>query len=358
MSHILVTIDTPTRSLDLSLPAGLAGRELIRMLGPTLGAPDIDRATLTTSEGMAIEDGVTLEAAGVLDGSRLSLRAAADPTASSPAESTIKVDPDARATRVVPDRIRDRDRLTISLKAFVGINRPSGAASSFERARAAWEWTDHRTRLHWLISRPRMDRSVTIGVMGHRSDEVAEGVGRSFSEARPDRVVVIDGDLEHARISRRLPAGTTLEEIESGLRRRDLGSVARDRLFEQLPGGVLAIPLDPSAAAPDSATLRRLLESLTRHAAIAVIDCGSIQRPNAAALEACDQVVVSTTGPSPHIPAQTTIAVWDDHMDPIPGEAYAVHQISERVAAHSELAAILASGWSLLGIATPVPLGV
>lgn len=349
MKPLLVTIDTPDQSLDLAVPPEIACSDLIAMLAPGVSS---DTTVLMTMDGNVIDPHTTMIDAGVLDGTRLSLQP--PDFAPPPPPSGRRIDREARAGDVVPQPVPVSQRLRVTLQAAAGLTRPGGASGIIERAVAGWKWTDHRTRLDWLISRPRMHHPVIVGVVGHRSDELSLGVAEALAVARSERVVLVNSDTQKIRGSARLGALDTLTNIETSLRRSDLGSVARDRLFNQLPGGLLAIGLGDPTSVPGS--VGHLLTMLNTHAAIVVIDCGEIGFRNADMLGSCDQVILSTTGEWSPMTQQTIVASWGALGPVVPDGAYAVHRVSEDEITHIELAVILASGWDSVGIATPVPL--
>jgi hypothetical protein len=263
-----------------------------------------------------------------------------------------------RARRIIPDRTPMRERVTTALSALVGRQRPSGAHGPFDRMRRAWVWTEHERRLNWLITRPRIHRPISIGVVGHRSDELAESLADTLEAARLERIVLVDGSSGGAITRRLREIGSTFQEIESGLRRRDVTSIERDLLFGRTALGTLAVPVDASAPLPDGATMRRLCDSLVTHAGLVVMDCGPLDHPNAALLERCDQLVVSTTGVIPRLDGQIIVAVWGDTEPSREGGLYAIHNISDDSVSIAELAVVVAAGWSAIDAATPVPLGL
>lgn len=359
MTSVLITIETPDGPLDLSVPSHITIGQLLGIVAPT--APgDLEGWTLNASGGTALDPAHTLEAAGVLDGVRLSLAPAGADQAvhHRPPTPSIRVSAIDRAGRILPDRTPTRERVTTAISAFVGRRRPRGAHGPFDRMRQAWAWTEHERRLAWLVSRPRIHHPISIGVVGHRSDELAESLADTLETARLERTVLVDGGPGGAITRRLRELGSTFQEIESGLRRRDVTSIERDLLFGRTALGTLAVPVDPSAALPDGATMRRLCDSLTAHAGLIVMDCGPLEHPNAALLERCDQVVVSTTGVIPRLDGQVIGAVWGDTEPSHERGMYAIYNICDDPVSIAELAVVVAAGWSAIDAATPVPLGV
>jgi hypothetical protein len=346
MTNVLITIETASGSLDLSVPARVTMTELLEMLAPMVGV-HAREWTLTNRHGPPIDETATLEEARILDGTRLALNPA-DPEPPTMAPQQATASPVDRAALVIPDRASNRERVAIAARALIGSHRPPGAGGPVDRAARAWEWTDHGRRLEWLLSRPRIHRTVLIGVTGHRPDEVSEALADTFTANRMDRVVLVDGGVS-AAVSRRLQhSGSGFEAIESALRRRELPSVERDLLFGRTRHGTLVVPRDPATDAPDGSSMNRLCESLATHAGIVVIDCGTY----AGVIHLCDQIVVSTTGPAPRFPAQTIVAVWGDVQLPQDGGV----RVGDDPEAMLELAVVVASGWADLGAGTPVPL--
>jgi hypothetical protein len=220
--------------------------------------------------------------------------------------------------------------------------------------RQAWTWTDHERRLEWLLTRPRIHRSIFIGVVGHRSDELAETLADTLARARVERVTLVDGSMGGA-ITHRLGAlGTGFEAIASGLQRRDATSFERDLLFGRTRLGTLAVPA-PGARLPEDATVRRLLDGLTAHAGLIVADCGTLEHQNAQLIERCDQIIMSTTGVAPPCGRQTIGAIWADVELSQEHGLHASHHVSDDPESIAELAVVVAAGWSALGAATPVP---
>jgi hypothetical protein len=361
MTSLLITIETPQGPLDLSVPAQVTVGQLLGMVAPGVGGTgDFRGWTLSRPGGAALDTTQTLEAAGVLDGVRLFLAPLGvdSQTHSPPVAPSTRVSAGDRARRVIPDRTPTPERITTALAAFVGRHRPPEAHGPFDRMRQAWAWTEHERRLTWLLTRPRIRRSVIIGVVGHRSDELAESLADTLATARLERVALIDGGTAGAITRRLRDVGAGVEAIESGLRRRDVTSIERDLLFGRTDRGTLVVPVDPSAPLPDAATMRRLCDSLTVHAGLVVMDCGTVEHPNAALLERCDQVVVSTTGVVPHLDGQTIGAVWGDVELENERGLHASHRISDDPVDIAELAVVVAAGWSAIHAATPVPLGL
>ncbi len=259
------------------------------------------------------------------------------------------------SARVVPGRMPTIERALTALKAFSGSHRPPGAHGPIDRMTHTWTWTDHDRRLEWLLTRPRIRRSVFIGVVGHRSDELAEALADTMAASRLERVVLVDCGAAGV-ISRRLrEAGSGFDGIESGLSRTDLSSIERDLLFGRNDQGTLVVPIDPTTAPPDAATMRRLCASLSSHAGIVVFDCGALAAPNATAVECCDQVVASTTGAIRDFDAQLIAAIWGDGELPPDGSLHASHRVSDDPTSVTELAVVIAAGWADIGAATPVP---
>jgi hypothetical protein len=357
VTSVLITIVTPDGPLDLAVPAELTIGHLVDIVrsGPQ-AAGDLRRWTLGEPGAAPLDPSQTLQAAGVLDGVCLSLVPVDHPVRRGPTDASIRVAGGDR--RIVPEPTPTAERILTALQAFAGRHRPPGASGPVDRMRHAWTWTEHERRLEWLLTRPRIRRSIFIGVIGHRSDELAESLADTLSAARHERVALVDGGVGGSITRRLREVGAGFEAIESGLRRRDVTSIERDLLFGRTDLGTLAVPVDPSAPLPDAATMRRLCDSLPAHAGLIVIDCGTFERPNAALTERCDQVVVSTTGVVPHVDGQTIGAIWGDVELPLEHDLYAGHPISDDPVSIAELAVVVAAGWSAIDAATPVPLGL
>lgn len=361
MTSVLITIETPDGSLDLAVPTQLTIKDLLDIVARGVaGLGDLGGWTLSRPDGTPVNASETLEAVGVLDGTRLRLVPAGvdQPAVHRPEAPTIRAAAGDRARRVVPERAPTRARVTTAISALTGRHRPPGADGPLDRMRHAWAWTDHERRLDWLLTRPRLRRCIFIGVVGHRSDEVAERLAETLDGARTERVVLIDGGMGGSITRRLREVGDGFEAIESSLRRRDVTSIERDLKFGRTKLGTLAVPIDSTATLPDAATMRRLCDSLPAHAGLVVVDCGSQERPNAALVDRCDQIVSSTTGVVPRFDAQTIAALWGDHEPDRTGGQYASHPISDDPSSVSELAVVVAAGWSAIDAATPIPLGL
>jgi hypothetical protein len=361
MTSVLITIETPDGPLDLSVPAQLTIGHLLDIVTPDrVGFGDLRGWTLGEPGGTPFDSSQTLEALGVLDGARLSLVPAGvdHPIRCRPSAPSTRVTADDRSRRVIPGRTPTPERILIALNAFVGRHRPPGARGPVDRMRQGWAWTEHERRLDWLLTRPRILRSILIGVVGHRSDELAESLADTLAAARLERVALVDGGTAGSITRRLREVGAGFEAVESGLRRTDLTSIERDLLFGRTDLGTLAVPVDPTAPLPDAATMRRLCDTLPNHAGLIVIDCGTLELPNAALMERCDQMVVSTTGVVPHVDGQAIGAIWGGVQLPQERNLHASHHISDDAVSIAELAVVVAAGWSAIDAATPVPLGL
>jgi hypothetical protein len=356
VTSVLVTIETPDGPLDLAVPADLTIGRLVDIV--TSGLQADGSWTLCEPGTAPLDPSQTLETAGVLDGVRLSLVPVGVGRAvrREPPETSARVSADER--KIIPDRTPTAARAVIALQAFVGRHRPPGANGPADRMRQAWTWTEHERRLEWLLTRPRIRRSIFIGVVGHRSDELAESLADTLSAARLERVVLVDGGIGGSITRRLRDLGAGFDAIESGLRSRDVTSIERDLLFGRTDLGTLAVPVDPSTPLPDTATMRGLCDALPAHAGLIVLDCGTLERPNAALAERCDQMVVSTTGVVPHTDRQAIGAIWGDGEPTHAHTLHAHHHISDDPVTITELAVIIAAGWSAIDAATPVPLGL
>lgn len=361
MSTLLVTIRTPRGPVDLSIPADLDGAGLVAMLAPTLGEPASGSGWQLTTFDHAIElaPQQTLEEAGILDGTILQLQPIGIvPQADVPAQPQVSVVPHDRSARVIPRRVNRWERIGIALGAVSGAHVPPDATGLVDRVVKAWHWTDHRRRLEWLVSRPRLQRTVIVGVVGHRSIEISQSIATELTRVRHDRIVLI---AERAPFQHSGGPSTdfpNLESIDSGLRRANISSIERDALFARTEHGALLIPLDRSTPPPDVATFRRLLESLASHAGVVIIDAGTSESPASTTTDFCDQIIYSTTGPRRKLTAQTIVATWGNDPSEDSAEPYASVRVGDDPESMLELAVVSVAGWAQFGAATPVPLGL
>ena len=353
MTNVLITIETPAGPVDLSVPARVAITDLLELL-----APHVDGHTpgwrLTRRHGPPIEGSETLEQAGVLDGTRLALVSGATtgpPAGDAAAAPAPRVAAANHAARAIPDRVSTHERLTIAVRALVGTLRPAGAVGPLDRAARAWEWTNHRRRLEWLLSRPRIDRPVTIGVTGHRSDEVSEALADTLTANRLERVVLVDASPSGA-LSRRLHhSGSGAGLVESALRRSDLSSIERQGHFGRTRRGSLAVPREHTALEPAVSCVQLLRDAPS---SLTVIDCGTSEAPEAEMTDLCDQIVISTTGRPRPLSAPTIVAVWGEGRVPPRGGSSGLCHISDDLDTMLELAVVVADGWADLAVGPPV----
>ena len=357
MTNVLITIETPSGPMDLSVPARVTITELLAILAPVVESHPVEWA-LTDPHGVPLDPAATIEDTQILDGTRLTLAPA---NAGPPVDDTppaVRISPVDRAARVIPDRSSTRERVAITARALLASHSPAGAGGLIDRGARAWRWTDHERRLEWLLSRPKLRRTVFIGVTGHRHDDVAGSLADALTANRRDRVVLVDASTSAAVTRRLLHSGSGFAAIESCLQRGDVPGVERDLLFGRTRHGTLVVPRDLTRARPDGSTMERLSDSLATHARLVVNDCGPSTDPTRSMIDRCDQVVLSTTGPTPRFSAQTIVAVWGEGPLPRDGDHMATCRVADSPESMLELALVVASGWADLGAGTPVPLGL
>ena len=352
MSVILVTIDTPNGPLDLSVPARLEGGELVALLAHRLGSTGTEWELSMPHRAIAIGQNETLADAGVLDGTILEFA----PVTCAP-QIADTADPPAvveKATRALPERVSTGRRIGFAIHALFGLHEPTGADGPLDRARYVWKWTDHTRRLEWLASRPRLLRTVTVGVVGHRSAEVATSLTATLDRVRHDRVVLMaePAPFDHAR--RDTTSGPRIRAIEAGLRAPSSRGSNRDALFSRTASGALLVPLDRSMA-PDTAAFHDLLDSLASHAGVVIIDCGTQAAPDPATDGCYDQVIHSSTGARQTIPVPTIVARWGGDAPKEPDDQAAGIRMDDDPVSMLELAVVVVAGWAQLGAATPMP---
>lgn len=257
----------------------------------------------------------------------------------------------------IPRRLSQWERFGIASRALCGSLALPNHTGPIDRAVAAWQWTDHRRRLQWLASRPRLHRTVIVGVVGHRSDDVAQSLTTSLGQVRHDRIVLMAGQPPFHHAVGPSTATYRLEDIESGLRDPTASSAERDALFARTDEGALFIPLERSSQPPDVDSLRRLLTALASHAGVVIIDGGDTLTSSPLATDACDQIIWSTTGPPRTFPAQTIVATWSDQPAACSAQPHATVQVGDGPDSMLELAVVSIAGWADFDAATPMPLG-
>ncbi len=188
----------------------------------------------------------------------------------------------------LPVRLGPLGRLGAAGSALLGFNVPLAAErlGVFERARVAWRWSRHEARLDWLIGSHRLRRTVVVavastapgrGTVRSPSAEWAWRLARRLSEARRDRIALIDGDLDAARLTRRLRrVDTTVDELWTRDRWETHDLDARFAGSRVSDGNLMTIGQDRNGDPVTTTMLRGALDRLRPHSGVIVMDVGSL----------------------------------------------------------------------------------
>lgn len=208
---------------------------------------------------------------------------------------------------VVPRRLGPGRRVRAVVLAVAGIRVPMAATGRSVAARAVetWRWSEHRRRLDWLIGRHRLRCSVVIAVCStgpappEASSVVSFRIAHELARVRHDRISLVDGDPGHAALThrcRRLDA--TIDDLQCHTPGASGTIDARFGGPSGTGGRPLTIGLDLSQSRRVMVDeYRSALDRVRSHAAVIVIDVGSVD--DAGPLVAlADQVVVVVERPT------------------------------------------------------------
>ncbi len=326
------------------------------------GCPAEGRWLAYVPGGVRIDLSATLTQTGLSDGDTVYVTRsthAIDPELPDPVPiRNDDASPTDRTSRVIPDRLTTRQRLVALGRALVGsrVTPRALGGGAMERVTDMWRWTDHGRRLDWIIGRPRLHRTVTIGVITQTdsgaSAHTAVEVATALSAARADRVILVDGDPERAGVTRL--TGVSARTVAGAAD----GVDSLDARFGSGTVTVLGCDLRASTT-PGFDVYRRMLDRIRPSAGVVVIDCGPVG--SSRLLDLCEQIVLVTHGPiDPRVErrfrnrptviaaARRGDAVDLSHIDPSFPTALGTVAIGD---AHTgrELAAMLADGWARLG---------
>jgi MinD-like ATPase involved in chromosome partitioning or flagellar assembly len=392
VNTVLVTIVGPAGRADAAAPADTPVRELLPTFAQLTGAGDARGWDVGPPGSSALLADGTLGDQGVVDGSVLHLRRQGEEpevaaAVIAPGEEAVDGSTPVRRTRdALPEWLGFGGRLRAACRPDAG-----GAAVRgpwHVRMRAGWRESSYERRLEEAIRARRLSRPVTIAVVspsaGAGRTTIATLLGSLLAELRVDRAVVLDA----AAAAPAVAAEDLLAMLENGLSATQL-----DAYLVPANDGLEVLPVAPRA---DARTYERLIGRVRETAGLLIVDCGAgLDDPSAqAALATADQVVVVVeAGPASaqlaarasaslgdgappavlvvnRIPPSGQDVGWLEHEIPSARGLIAVHDDlrqaerltageltwSERAGAWDEplreLAALLASEWARLGLAS------
>lgn len=305
MNMTIELVGAGTRTIT-QVRSDIAIGDLLPSLVTRVGdaAPGTARWMAVTADGERIPPERTLDQAGVQPGDPVYVARmvpATDPDLA-PMLTRDRATPSERTSKVVPPSMGTLRRARTSVGALLGVTAIRGTidAAPVSRLVDTWKWTDQSRRLNWLVGRATISRTVTIGVVsedGSGSDMAAE-LARALAKARGDRVALVDGDQETARLTRSMPGRhPTIGDVLAG-------SVVPDARFA---GPVTFIGVDVASATPAGLdAYRALMEAVRPHAAMVVVDCGRLT--DTRLIDQCEQLVLVAERPPS---AETASALAD-----------------------------------------------
>lgn len=274
-------------TLEELMPSMMALVEVALVGDTTPGGP----VMAVDSSGHRIAPTSTLAEAGVAAGDTVQVARmvpATDPTLFDH-HTTDALTPGQRALKALPARIGAPRRCTYAAAAFLGlISTPQTMdARARDRARDMWRWTDHARRLEWIIGRPRLRRTLAIGVVSFAPGgaDLAVQLATALASARSNRVVLIDNRPDGA--PRAIPGHR--HSIPGMVERRSVGAGADT-------SGSTTVGADTVAGTyPSYVSHRIALERAHPEAGLVVVDFGA--GADARWIASCDQMVVATNRP-------------------------------------------------------------
>ncbi len=364
MSTVTVELVGSTTRTHTDLPDDVPVEHLMPSMVTLVGdgCPAEGRWLAYVAGGVRVDLSTTLTQMGLSDGDAVYVTRsthAIDPELPDPVP--VRMDdasPTERTSRVIPERLTTRQRIIEAGRALVGSRVTPRALDCGAKERVAdmWRWTDHGRRLDWIIGRPRLHRTVTIGVITQTdsgaSAHTAVDVATALSAARADRVILVDGDPERAGVTRLTGVGAlTVVGAADGV----------DSLDARFGSGTITVlGCDMRAGTtPGFDVYRRMLDRIRPSAGVVVIDCGPAGSSRLPDL--CEQIVLVTDGPvDPRVerpfrnrPTVMAVAKRGDTVDlslidsSFPTASGSV--VFRDAHTGRELAAVLADGWARLG---------
>jgi MinD-like ATPase involved in chromosome partitioning or flagellar assembly len=309
--RIPVTVEHGHGRLTLSLPDDVAVESLLPLMLDACGADGSATWTLLPRGGGPVDARRTLREAGVWPGAVVALHLAG------PGEH--RRPPVTRAANLsgLPRPLARWRRLGVAVAAAAGLRRAGAGRGPAARVRAAWDATDHVTRLERAIAAPPR-QGVVIAVASIERDcgktTIASLLAMVLTGTRADPPLAVDADPASRSLSRvlaprlRLAGETYLDVLERRLRLGDLPLGA---------GGPHAAAVLPAPEQPvpelDATSCTALLAQLRADWDVVLLDCpAGFATPWAqAAWAAADQFVLVADeragGPAALAPMASTL---------------------------------------------------
>jgi MinD-like ATPase involved in chromosome partitioning or flagellar assembly len=329
--RLLVTVECESGRREVALPGDIPIARLVPQMvdicggsaGSTGGSGDDPSAHwVVHRDGHLLPGNLTLEQAGVIDGTVLALHntlattAEGEPaTAPAVAYETPAVPQPPRPGQVALPRVAGfPERLKAMGEAVIASDdeedQPGSprltvprSRSALERARNAWRASDYSTRLADVIAAPRLARCVTIAVVspkgGVGKTTTAALLGTLFALIRSDRVVAVDSNPDHGTLGRSLTADHPIfvDDLLEVIDQPALTVTMLERFLGRGAHGLLVLPAPTDydrMERLDHDAYERVIHRLQELAGIVILDCGAgLTHPaTRAAMEAADQLVI------------------------------------------------------------------
>ena len=308
--RLLVTVESESGRSQVALPGDIPIARLVPQLlevcrgfGPS---PEETAQWIVRRDGHLMPGNLTLDQAGVLEGSVITLhdlagapaeveraRQQTEEAAFAPEDEAAleTAPPPPPATVALPRMVQLPERLRAMGEAMISPDRlesdsdASGApgtshrlsrrrsTSALERAREAWRLSDYSTRLADLIAAPRLARCVTIAVIspkgGVGKTTTVALLGTMFSMIRSDRVIAVDSNPDHGTLGRSLTADHPIfvDDLLDVIDQPALTVTMLERFLGRGPHGLLVLPAptDPDRMERlDRAAYHRVIRQIGR----------------------------------------------------------------------------------------------
>ncbi len=186
----------------------------------------------------------------------------------------------------------------------------SPATTPLDQWRVSWRQTDYVRRLEAATTAPRLRACVTIGIIspkgGVGKTTITALLGSLLSYTRQDRVVAIDAEPDYGSLGSAVTPDHEffVDDVLDILDEGDLTVAELDASLGRGPDGLMVLPApnDPARLARlDAHAYSRVITHLKRKAEVILLDCGTeMQEPSTqAAIHSADQLLlVSDADPS------------------------------------------------------------